>query len=142
MKPNISVCSFFAKILVFVSLVLLLTGCGISEKQEEKTGDLEFTVVPEVNVPQELQKMIEEKKKTEFLVSYGDRENLFIAIGYGEQPTGGYSIQVKELYETRDSIYVDTVFQGPSKKEDISQNCSYPYIVLQMEYMDKPVRRK
>lgn len=125
---------------MMVSILLLMAGCGLEEDEKEKINDIEFTVVPNENIPQELQSLIENKKKEEFVVSYGDKENLYIAIGYGEQPTGGYSIQVKELYETKNNIYIDTEFVGPSKTEDISQSNSYPYIVVQMEYIDKQIR--
>jgi len=117
-----------------------MTGCGIEEDEKEKVNDIDFTVVPEENIPKELKTLIDNKKKGEFIVSYGDKENLFIAVGYGEQPIGGYSIQVKELYETKNNIFIDTEFIGPSKSEDVSQTLSYPYIVVQMEYIDKQVR--
>ncbi len=126
--------------LILILNLVLMTGCGMEEDEKEKVNDIEFTVVPEENIPKELKTLIDNKKKAEFIVSYGDKENLFIAVGYGEQPIGGYSIQVKELYETKNNIFIDTEFIGPSKSEDVSQTISYPYIVVQMEYIDKQVR--
>ncbi len=126
--------------LILILNLTLMTGCGIEEDEKEKVNDIDFTVVPEENIPKELRTLIDNKKKGEFIVSYGDKENLFIAVGYGEQPIGGYSIQVKELYETKNNIFIDTEFIGPSKSEDVSQTLSYPYIVVQMEYIDKQVR--
>ncbi|MCI8669457.1 MAG: protease complex subunit PrcB family protein [Lachnospiraceae bacterium] len=126
--------------LILILNLALMTGCGMEEDEKEKVNDIEFTVVPEENIPKELKTLIDNKKKGEFIVSYGDKENLFIAVGYGEQPIGGYSIQVKELYETKNNIFIDTEFIGPSKSEDVSQTVSYPYIVVQMEYIDKQVR--
>ncbi len=126
--------------LILILNLVLMTGCGMEEDEKEKINDIEFTVVPEENIPKELKTLIDNKKKAEFIVSYGDKENLFIAVGYGEQPIGGYSIQVKELYETKNNIFIDTEFIGPSKSEDVSQTISYPYIVVQMEYIDKQVR--
>ena len=126
--------------LILILNLTLMTGCGIEEDEKEKVNDIDFTVVPEENITKELKTLIDNKKKGEFIVSYGDKENLFIAVGYGEQPIGGYSIQVKELYETKNNIFIDTEFIGPSKSEDVSQTLSYPYIVVQMEYIDKQVR--
>lgn len=126
--------------LILILNLTMMTGCGMEEDEKEKVNDIEFTVVPEENIPKELKTLIDNKKKGEFIVSYGDKENLFIAVGYGEQPIGGYSIQVKELYETKNNIFIDTEFIGPSKSEDVSQTVSYPYIVVQMEYIDKQVR--
>ncbi len=118
----------------------MMTGCGIEEDEKKRINDIEFTVVPEEKIPKELKILIDNKKKEEFIVSYGDKENLYIAVGYGEQPISGYSIQVKELYETKNNIFINTEFIGPSKTEDVSQNVTYPFIVVQMEYMDKQVR--
>ena len=126
--------------LILILNLVLMTGRGMEVDEKEKINDIEFTVVPEENIPKELKTLIDNKKKGEFIVSYGDKENLFIAVGYGEQPIGGYSIQVKELYETKNNIFIDTEFIGPSKSEDVSQTISYPYIVVQMEYIDKQVR--
>ena len=126
--------------LILILNLTLMTGCRIEEDKKKKVNDIDFTVVPEENIPKELKTLIDNKKKGEFIVSYGDKENLFIAVGYGEQPIGGYSIQVKELYETKNNIFIDTEFIGPSKSEDVSQTLSYPYIVVQMEYIDKQVR--
>ena len=114
---------------------------AVEKLKTEKLRDIDFTVVPEEHVPDELQSIIEDKKQEPFLVSYGDKENLYIAVGYGKQATGGYSIQVEELYETPNAIWIDTEFIGPSKTEDVSQRVSYPYIVVQMEYTDKQVRQ-
>ncbi|MEW4412605.1 protease complex subunit PrcB family protein [Clostridium sp. AN503] len=60
-------------------------------------------------------------------------------MGYGEQPTGGYSISVNELYLTENSIVIDTELKGPEKGEEVGVEKSYPYIVVQTEYLENPV---
>lgn len=141
MTKLINVCVFLKKSLLILSCIFLFTACEVQDEDDKKLRDIDFTVVPEANIPKELQAIIDDKKQEPFLVSYGDKENLYIAVGYGAQPTGGYSIQVEELYETENAIWIDTEFIGPSKTEDVSQSVSYPYIVVQMEYMDKQVRQ-
>jgi hypothetical protein len=111
----------------------------MEESSNDKLRDLEFTVVEESDIPQELLKIIEEKKNSEFKITYTDNENLYICVGYGEQQTGGYSIAVNELYLTDNAIYIDTNLIGPSKDEKISEGLSYPYVVVKTEYMDKSV---
>lgn len=141
MTKLINVCVFLKKSLLILSCIFLFTACEVQDEDDKKLRDIDFTVVPEANIPKELQAIIDDKKQEPFLVSYGDKENLYIAVGYGAQPTGGYSIQVEELYETKNAIWIDTEFIGPSKTEDVSQSISYPYIVVQTEYMDKQVRQ-
>lgn len=114
-------------------------GCSMETTDKNKLGDLDFTVVPEENVPEELKKIIEERKGEIFKTTYTDKDNLYIVIGYGKQPTGGYSIRVSELYQTKNGIYIKTEFIGPSKSEEVPQNVTYPFIVVKMDYTDKSV---
>lgn len=124
---------------LFAVTALLLCGCQITEGKTEKLRDLEFTVVGEDRQPEELKKILEEKKAEEFKMTYTDQEYLYICIGYGEQPTGGYSITVNELYLTENAIYVDTNLIGPSPEEKGKEGVSYPYVVLKTECLDKTV---
>lgn len=79
------------------------------------------------------------KQNAPFKLTYSDDKNLYIAIGYGEQATGGFSISVNELYLTENSIVVDTELKGPEKGENPGQDKSYPYIVIRTEYLENPV---
>lgn len=125
--------------LVTLFLVVMVCGCSVSDSSNEKVADVDFTVVTEENMPQEVKDIIEEKKTEEFRVVFSAKENMYIAVGYGKQNTSGYSISVKELYRTEDSIIVDTNLIGPAKGETISEEETYPYIVIMVENMDYPV---
>ena len=118
---------------------LALSGCSITEDGGMKLRDLEFTLVGDEMLTQELKVLIEERKAEEFKFTYVDNEELYICIGYGEQTTGGYSIAVNELYLTDNAIYVDTNLIGPSAKEKSNPAVSYPYIVIKTDYLDKTV---
>ncbi len=87
---------------------LLLTGCGLLSKENVKLRDLDFTVLSEEKIPEELKTVIAEKGTEPFQLTYSDNQNLYISIGYGEQKTGGYSIAVDALYLTDDAIHVST----------------------------------
>lgn len=53
----------FIKIVVLVLVSsFLLNGCSMEESSNEKLRDLEFTVVSESDIPEELMKIIEEKE--------------------------------------------------------------------------------
>jgi len=111
----------------------------VQKQEQDKVRDLEFTVTGEADLPQELQQIIQEKKAAPFKLTYTSDQGLFIVVGYGEQPTGGYSIQVKELYLTENSIVIDTELQGPQKGETTGVEKSYPYIAVRTEYLENPV---
>lgn len=117
----------------------ILTGCNIETNDDKKIGELDFTVIPEESIPAELKTIIDERKKEMFKTTYVDNDSLYIIIGYGSQPTGGYSIGINELYETKNGIYVKTEFLGPSKNEEVTQIVTYPYIVIKLDYIDKSI---
>lgn len=123
---------------LLILCLALLAGCG-SKPKEEKVADLDFTVLDETSIPDELKEIIEGKKAEAFKLTYSDESFLYIAVGYGEQETGGYSIQIKDLYLTEKNIYLNTDLMGPGKKEEVSGTATYPYIVIKMEYRKETV---
>lgn len=122
-----------------VALMFVLTGCTLLSQERIKLQDLEFTVLAEEKIPEELLSIVNEKKQGPFSLTYSDKDYLYICIGYGEQATGGYSIAVNELYETDSAIYVNTELLGPQPSEKSNPTPSYPYIVLKTEYLDQTV---
>lgn len=122
-----------------VVCTLLLASCAFLSEETIKLRDLDFTVLSEEKVPEELLTIIDEKKSMPFQITYSDNEYLYICVGYGEQETGGYSIAVNELYLTESSICVNTSLLGPDVSEKGNKTPSYPYIVLKTEYLDQTV---
>ncbi|MCC8061328.1 MAG: protease complex subunit PrcB family protein [Clostridiales bacterium] len=128
-----------ACLVLWTVAVRLLTGCTVEKENQDKVRDLDFTVVSETNLPDELARLVSEKKTAPFKLTYSNDQGLFIVVGYGEQSTGGYSIRVRELYLTENSIVIDTELVGPEKSEETGTGKSYPYIVVQTEYLENPV---
>ena len=131
--------AFMTALLTLHLLCIVLMGCTITEEGGMKLRDLEFTLVSEERLPEELKTLIAERKEEEFKFTYSDKDSLFICIGYGQQDTGGYSIAVNELYLTDQAIYVDTNLLGPSAKEKENPAPSFPYVVIKTELLDKTV---
>lgn len=119
-------------------LTVALAGCGGSGK-EAKVKDLEFTVVGQNEIPKELMEIIGQKKQESFRLTFSSGSDLYIAAGYGEQKTGGYSITVPEFYLTENSIIIRTELQGPEKSEQAGTSPSYPFIVIKTPFLEEPV---
>ena len=120
-------------------LVVLVTACSVQTISTEKLRDIDFTVVDEDDIPEPLEEMIDEREDKPFKLTYADNGVLYIAVGYGEQPTTGYSIQVKELYESENAIYIHTNLIGPAKDEKIIEKETKALIVIKTEFIDKNV---
>lgn len=123
---------------LLLSCVCLLGGCS-DKGAEEKVKDLEFTVVGQNEIPKELMDMIEQKKTEEFRLTYTSGEDLYIAVGYGEQQTGGFSISVPEFYLTENSMVIKTELQGPEQGDQQAASPSYPFIVIKTKFIEEPV---
>jgi len=116
-----------------------LCGCSIEQTNRTKVRDLDYHVAAEEEIPEELKTMIEEKKSADFKMTYETTEHLYIIRGYGERETGGYSIQVSELYLSSNAVFFKSSLIGPHKGENPAKSPSFPYIVVQTEKVDKNV---
>ena len=126
-------------VILFLFFSCTLCGCSIGSGSSSKGNDLDFTVVSEDRLSEELKTVIDERKAAPFKVTYSDGDYLYICIGYGEQQTGGYSIAVDKLHQTEEAIYVSTSLLGPGPQDDTGNAPSYPYIVIKIKYVDKSV---
>ncbi|EXG84740.1 PrcB C-terminal [Clostridium sp. ASBs410] len=129
----------FFGLAMWVLVVRTLSGCTLNKDSGDKVRDLEFTVVADADIPQELSQIIAEKQQSPFKLTYSDDQNLYIVVGFGKQAGGGYSIAVNDLYLTDNSIVLDTELIGPEKGENMGTEPSYPFIVIKTEMSELPV---
>ena len=125
--------------ILLIACMLFVSGCTLASQEKIKLRDLDFTVLSQEMIPEQLLPILEEKKAAPFQITYTDNTNLYICIGYGEQKTGGYSIAVNELYLTDSNIVIDTSLLGPKPSEKENPQPSYPYIVVKTEYLEQTV---
>lgn len=129
--------------LVFMCVMLLLTGCGFGTISEQKTGDIAYEIIKTEKIPDQLKKEINESKQSEMWISYADtgteERSLYIVRGYGKQERTGYSIKVNECYETANTVVLNTTLQGPQEKEKTHKKKTYPYIVIKIPYTEKQI---
>lgn len=119
--------------------MLVLTGCVSRPLKTEKLRDLEYTVMDKEEVPDELKSAIVENRETPFKLTYTDQGYLYIAEGYGPQQKSGYSVEVTQVYETENAVYIHTNLLGPEKGEKTKDAITYPYVVVKLKNIDKNV---
>ncbi len=129
----------FAAAVWFTVVSGLSAGCGIEKTDGSKIGDLEYEMIEEEALPEELAAKIEEKKAADFKLTYEGDGYIYLVRGYGEQETGGYSIQILELYETQNAMVFRTNLMGPSKDELKNTAPSFPYLVIRTKDLNKNV---
>lgn len=126
-------------VVLLLCMMILVIGCEKETEQAERGKDWDYTVVAVRDCPEDFLKELEEKKINAFQMTYMDGESLYIAAGYGEQPTGGFSIAVRGLYELGDKLCVETELLGPGKDDTVKEKASYPYIIIKTEKTDMEV---
>ena len=122
-----------------VAAQCLLQGCVSEYGSTEKLRDLEFQVVSEEDAPEELRSAIDEAQEKPYQIIYAEQDTLWIAEGYGKKDTSGYSVGIRELYETEDAVHVRASLLGPGKGEKILETATYPCVIVRTEYVDKEV---
>ncbi len=121
-----------------VIIVISLYGCTTTKKID-KIAEIEYCIIKEEDQPIEVQELIEQNKETAMKLSYTDQGKEYVIIGYGRKDTSGYSVEIRELYEAENTIYIDTNLLGPSTNEEIATVATYPYIVIQIAENEKPI---
>lgn len=127
------------RVLLVCLFCMGVMACATKQDPMKKIKDLEFSVIAEDKLPEELLASIEQKKAQPFKMTFQDQGFLYICVGYGEQNTAGYSITINELYETDNAVYIDTNLIGPGPEEKGQDTQTYPYVVVKTENIDKPV---
>ena len=115
------------KVIVLLCWILIfagMSGCLSGGAQEERIS-VAFQVVAFDKAPQKLQEIIEEHKKEEIKMTWEGDEGRYIIRGYGEQPTGGYSIRADAVELMGDGLHVTTTLIPP-QKEQAAAEASYP----------------
>ena len=124
---------------VCLAVAVFLTGCELIRIEEGERTPVEYAIVKQEELPDEAVEFIEQRKKKEFQMTYLVGDVLYLLKGYGEQMTGGYSIQVEEVSESENGVFCKTRLIGPSEWNQGGEP-SYPCIVLKIKKTGKPVQ--
>ena len=124
---------------VCLAVAVFLTGCELIRIEEGERTPVEYAIVKQEELPDEAVEFIEQRKQKEFQMTYLVGDVLYLLKGYGEQMTGGYSIQVEEVSESENGVFCKTRQIGPSEGNQGGEP-SYPCIVLKIKKTGKPVQ--
>lgn len=120
----------YGAVIIAMGIFTMLMGCGVEKTDGKKVQDLNYEMVEEEGIPEELKEKIEEKKASDFKLTFESDRYLYVVRGYGEQETGGYSIQIADFYLTKNAIIFDTNLIGPQKESISKVAPSFPYVII------------
>ena len=83
--------------LLIIMPVCAMAGCSGSKEPDNKTS-VDYTVVENADLPDELKKLIESKKDKVMRLTYTTKYYTYVVAGYGTRETSGYAIKVTNVY--------------------------------------------
>lgn len=124
---------------VCLLLGILAGGCGFFGKDGGQYRELDYTVVKAGEIPEEVQKLMQNQGEQPFQMTYKSDGWLYIMRGYGRQKTGGYSIKIRGVGISEEKLHVKYELLGPQTKEEQKGEGSLPWVVLKLEDPGCPV---
>ena len=128
---------------LLLGFLVMLCACqkkGETERSYENAQDVSFEIVSGSDVPYKDNEKIFKLKEEGFGFSYRDGDVMYTAFGFGQQNTGGYSIQVLAVKETESAIIIEAQLIAPEAEEVIVNQPSTPYMILKMANAEKDVQ--
>ena len=125
---------------VFLQCVcFFISGCITRIEKEQKKKDLEYILIEQEHLPEEMTEVLGQLKKKAFHFVYSDQGKTYLAEGYGACPTTGYTIEVKKLSETEHAVCLHTSLMGPATGEETKAPPTFPSIVVETRAPEKEV---
>lgn len=129
----------FFIIMLVTFLVSVLSACKMEETNEKKLKDLDYTICDESKLPDELMELIMERRKEPFKLTYRTKDYLYIVVGYGAQDRVDLNIQLKQLYLTKNAIFIETELNAIEGKTLEEGKLAYPWIAIKCPQYDVQV---
>lgn len=129
--------------LLLLGMIFGIPGCGSDgpkARTYENMQDVVYEIVSGSDVPHKVNEKIFKAKEKGFGFSYRDGEVMYVAFGFGQQNTGGFSIQVLNAKENETEILIEAQLVAPGPEEVVSTSPSYPYMILKMANVEKDVQ--
>lgn len=100
----------------------------LGKKQQGQT--VKYEICTEKNIPERLQKILEERKKKPGTFAYKNSRYTYLVVCYGEKPYSGYSVRVEQCWEDKEQLYLETQLIGPAAGEEVVETLTYPFLVV------------
>lgn len=95
-----------------------------------KVQPVKYEICAEKNIPERLQKILEERKKKPGTLAYKNSRYTYLVVCYGEKPYSGYSVRVEQCWKNEEQLYLETQLIGPAASEEVVETLTYPFLVV------------
>lgn len=127
----------FAVIFGIVAMLCLsLWGCVKKLDLNGKKEEIEYAICKDSNLPEQLQELLEERKKKPGTFTYRNSTYLYLVVCYGKKEYSGFSVKIEECWKSEEILFLRTQLMGPAVGEKIIETETFPYIVVRCRQMD------
>lgn len=98
--------------------------------KKEQGQQVRYEICTGKNIPERLQKILEERKKKPGTFAYKNSRYTYLIVCYGEKPYSGYSVCVEECWKDNTQLYLKTQLIGPAAGEEVVETLTYPFLVV------------
>ena len=126
--------------MVTVCLCITLIGCTntfhidgfhLAKLGKREQGQaVNYEICAEKNIPERLQKILEERKKQPGTFAYKNSKYTYLVVCDGEKPYSGYSVRVEQCWKDKEQLYLQTQLIGPAAGEEVIEAITYPFLVV------------
>lgn len=98
--------------------------------KKEQGQAVKYEICSGKNMPERLQKIIEERKKKPGTFAYKNSKYTYLVVCYGEKSYSGYSVRVEQCWKDKEQLYLETQLIGPAAGEEVVETLTYPFLVV------------
>ena len=133
--------------LKFIGLlfIILLVSCGTKDASEDDSqhlGDISFERIAFENTPDDIKTAIQYKLHEEATFTLPKDDEIYVVITRGEQPTGGYTVEITNVENRGDFVAVLYLYKDPADDEVVTQAITYPLDIVKIKRVNKPIKFK
>lgn len=133
-RPGAAVALVLA--LTMVAVFSFAAGPGLTPAAAAEPGPVAFGEAPE-ELPETVEKWVDSKKSVQGIHRLHEGDNTWVMVAWGEKPTGGYGVKVKDANEGYAGVIVlDVGLSAPGPEDTVIQAITYPYDLIILDKTD------
>lgn len=129
--------------LMVVLLAMVVGGCAQAQKPDESKITLpaenvdevtvvDFELVDEYRFSEETLKALEERKDKHGSYLFMENGKAYLAVFAGQYPTGGYSLEVREIVQNESDLLISLELLEPGPDMMVTQALTYPRAIVEL----------
>lgn len=108
------------------------TGKNLGQ-DDQKQGDGVIGKIITDNYPSEITKYLEANKKKETRQAFNINNRTYVVLTMGQQPSAGYSLELKDLILKDGALKVFVKYEKPMKDAAVATVITYPSLVIETD---------